>query len=126
MSEPVAAAVNEEDEKLLPIAALCDGQVKRMQENGRRYIYMEKLRFLVRDKDRVQHKDMQMDALLCLNHPNPTYPTKLFLPENLGLGLNWNENPFILGRAWATWSWRDVLPNQDPIDILAAHLKAFQ
>ena len=63
-----------------------------------------------------------MDALLCLNHNNPTYPTKLYLAEQVSATLNWNENAFILGRQWFTFSWKDVSPNQPIFDILAAHL----
>jgi hypothetical protein len=106
--------------ELISIAGLCAGRVTYMEEGGRRYVFMERLRFLVR---RVEK---QMDALLCLNYPNSTYPTKLFLPENLGLGLNWNETAYILARHWVTWSWKDVRPDQEPIAILAEHLRAFQ
>ena len=106
--------------KLSPISLICDGEVRSMEEAGRQYIYMQELRFLVKDKERV------MDALLCLNYPNRSYPTKLYLPENLGLGLNWNETAFVLGRAWQTWSWKDVSPNQPPLAILAGHLEAFR
>ena len=67
-----------------------------------------------------------MDALLALNSPNPSYPTRLFLPASLGLGLNWHETAYILGRAWVTWSWNNVPANQAPAAILADHLAAFQ
>ena len=83
-------------------------------------IYMEKLRFLVGTKQCV------MDAILCLNHDNATYPTKLYLAENVGGGLNWNESAYLLGRNWPTFSWRDVPANQPYIDILAAHLAALR
>lgn len=104
------------DQNLRPIAELCDGTVSFKAEGWRNLIYMEKLRFLVAGAQRV------MDALLCLNHNNPTYPTKLYLAENVGAGLNWNETAYLLGRNWHTYSWRDVTPNQPYIDILAAHL----
>lgn len=107
-----------EDSALAEIAAICDGEVRYMEEGERRYIYMEGLRFSVGGAEK------RMDALLCLNYPNPTYPTKLYLPEKLGCGLNWNETAYILTRHWCTWSWRDVPPDQRPIEILANHLKA--
>ena len=106
--------------ELAPIALICDGPVRYMEEGGRRYIHMVGLRFLLRGIEKT------MDALLCPNYPNPSYPTKLYLPANLGLGLNWNENAFILARPWFTWSWKDVSPSQSPIAILAGHLEAFR
>ena len=108
------------DPELAPIAALCAGRVQYMEESGLRYIYMEGLRFYVRGTER------QMDALLCLNYRNPGYPTRLYLPANLGLGLNWNENAYLLARSWFTWSWQGVSPNQPPLAILAGHLEALK
>jgi hypothetical protein len=107
-----------EDPDLLPIAELCDGQVSRRTDGWRHLIYMEGLRFLANG---VMQK---MDAVLCLNHNNPAYPTKLYLAEKVGEGLNWNETAYILARTWHTFSWRDVRFDQHPIDILAAHLAA--
>lgn len=112
-----AAALEKE---LLPIAELCTGKVCYMSEGAHRYIHMNGLHFLAKGKE--QH----MDALLCLNYHNSTYPTKLYLPQNLGLGLNWNENAYIFARQWFTWSWRGVTPNQTPFEILAGHLEAFK
>jgi hypothetical protein len=109
-------ANDDADPSLLPIAQLCDGKVSFKTEGWRKLIYMEKLRF------RVGSKQYVMDAILCLNHDNPTYPTKLYLAENVGGGLNWNESAYLLGRNWPTFSWRDVPANQPYIDILAAHL----
>jgi hypothetical protein len=101
---------------LLPIAQLCDGKVSFKTEGWRKLIHMEKLRF------RVGAKAYVMDAILCLNHDNPAYPTKLYLAENVGGGVNWNESAYLLGRNWPTFSWRDVVATQPFIDILAAHL----
>jgi hypothetical protein len=81
---------------------------------------MEGLRFWVRGEHR------QMDALLCVNYPNEAYPTKLYLPANLGLGLNWNETAYLLAKPWFTWSWRGVSPQQAPLATLAGHLEAFR
>jgi hypothetical protein len=106
--------------ELAPIAALCSGKAQYMNEGGRRYIFMQGLHFLVRGAER------QMDALLCLDWPNASYPTKLFLPANIGLGLNWNENAYILGKPWFSWSWKDVSRHQPPFAILAGHLEAFR
>jgi hypothetical protein len=106
--------------ELEPIAILCDGTVRYVQEAARNYIHMISLHFYVRGTE------THMDALLCLNYPNGNYPTKLYLPTNIGLGLNWNETAFILARAWHSWSWKGVAANQSPIAILAGHLEAFR
>ncbi len=106
--------------ELALVAELCAGGVRYMDEGGRPYIFMNGLRFLARGEKK------EMDALLCLKYPNPTYPTKLYLPTNLGLGLNWNETAYILAKNWFTWSWKDISPNQPPIAILADHLRAFR
>lgn len=110
----------EVDPELVPISMICSGKVVFMSEGVQRFIFMEQLRFLVRGQER------QMDALLALNNPNGGYPTKLWLPENLGLGLNWNESAYILARPWFSWSWSGVSPSQPPLAILAEHLRAFQ
>lgn len=105
-------------ETLRPIADLCDGEVSFRVDGWRRLIYMEGLHF------KVEGVDQKMDALLCLNHDNPSYPTKLYLAERLGAGLNWNESAFLMGRQWHTFSWSGVPPNLPYIEILAAHLAA--
>ena len=81
---------------------------------------MQGLRFLVRGTE------TQMDALLCLNYRNPTYPTRLHFPANLGLGLNWHETAYLFARSWFSWSWKDVSPGQAPLAILAGHLEALR
>jgi hypothetical protein len=91
-----------------------------MDASGLRYIYMPGLKFLVRGAER------QMDSLLCLNYPNGSYPTRLYLAEKIGLGLNWNDSPYLFARHWFSWSWKDVSPNQPPLAILAGHLEAFK
>lgn len=108
------------DSELETIAELCTGEVARKTEGQQSFIFMEGLHFTVRGEEK------EMDALLCLNYPNPTYPTKLYLSGQLGLGLNWNDTRSILGRTWFSWSWRDVTPDQPPIQILAGHLDAFR
>lgn len=114
----MSADVAESDAQLQPIAELCDGEVSFRTEGWRRLIYMQGLRFYVGGIER------KMDAVLCLNHDNPTYPTKLYLAEKVAGGLNWNETAYLLGRSWYTFSWRDVPANQPHIEILAAHLAA--
>ena len=106
--------------ELEPITWMCSGTVQYLDEAGRRYIYMRGLRFY------VGQTPQEMDALLAINWPNPSYPTRLFLPANLGHGLKWHETAYILGRSWVTWSWKDVNANQAPVVILADHLAAFQ
>jgi hypothetical protein len=102
--------------ELARIAAICAGKVTFRLDGWRRLIHMEGLRFLVGDTCRT------MDAVLCLNHDNGSYPTKLYLEENVGAGLNWNETAHLLGRSWVTFSWSGIQPNQPPFEILAAHL----
>jgi hypothetical protein len=64
-------------------------------------------------------REFVCEDILCLNYRNQSYPTKLYLPANLGLGLNWNETAYILGRPWFSWSWQGVSPAQPPLAILA-------
>jgi hypothetical protein len=106
------------DPPLRPIADLCDGEVSYRTDGWRQLIFMERLKFFANGSERT------MDALLCLNHNNPSYPTKLYLAERLGGSLNWNEEAYILGRRWFTFSWRDVPASLPYIDIVAAHLRA--
>lgn len=98
------------------ISALCDERASFHVDGWRHLIFMPKLRLLV---DGIERK---IDAVLCLNHDNPTYPTKLYLAEQVGVGLNWNETAYLLDRSWHTFSWRDVPSNLSPFEILAAHL----
>ena len=113
-----AEVLAQQDAGLRRIALLCDGEVSRKTDGNRDLLYMQSLRFFVTRTER------KMDALLWLNNPNATYPTRLYLPEKLGAGLNWHEDAYLLGRQWHTFSWRGVSPNQPLIDILAAHLMA--
>jgi hypothetical protein len=106
--------------ELVPVHTLCSGEVEYRTEGQRRFVFMKGLRFHAHGVPRV------LDALLCLNHNNPSYPTKLYLAENVGCGLNWNESAVIFGRQWFTYSWRDVLPGRPVIEILAMHLRAMQ
>jgi len=108
------------EEHLRPLRDICDGEVRFMIEGERRLIFMQNLHLFVNGTQRI------MDAVLCLNHNNPTYPTKLYLAEQLGCGLNWNETAFLLGRSWCTFSWRDVPSELSPIEILAAHLRPLE
>ena len=106
----------EVDADLCLVAELCEGEVSRRTDGWRQLIYMQGLRFLAGG---IEHT---MDAVLCLNHNNPTYPTKLYLAEKVGAGLNWNESAYMLGREWHTYSWSGVSPQLPPAEILAAHL----
>lgn len=115
----MAAEVVDLDERLIPIARLCDGEPSYRTEGWRQLIYMPGLRFYAGGG---QHK---MGAVLCLNHDNPTYPTKLYLETKVeGAGVNWHETAYLLGRQWHTFSWRDVSRDQSHVEILAAHLVA--
>ncbi|MER8843107.1 hypothetical protein NKH86_31370 [Mesorhizobium sp. M0913] len=99
------------------IRELCSGEVNFKTEGWRNLIFMQQLRLWVGNEVRVT------DAVLCLNHNNPTYPTKLYMAENVGGPVNWNEaNVPLLGRYWHSFSWRDVSPALPYHEILAAHL----
>jgi len=112
----VSALETPSEEQLDAIRDLCNGEVTYRQDGWRRLIHMEQLRFQAGGQPRA------MDALLVLNHDNSSYPTKLYLVENLGCGLNWNETAYILGRNWHTFSWSNVDPRLPPLEILANHL----
>ena len=104
------------EEELGAIRILCSGEATYHEDGWRQVIRMEALRM------QVQGQPREMDALIVLNHDNPTYPTKLYLAEKLDCGLNWNESHYILGREWHTFSWANVRNNQTPLEILADHL----
>lgn len=104
------------EEELDAIRTLCSGQVSYHEDGWRQVIHMEGLRFQAEGQLR------EMNGLIVLNHDNLTYPTKLYLAEKLGCGLNWNESHYILGQEWHTFSWSNVRSNQTPIAILADHL----
>jgi hypothetical protein len=108
-----------DDRELADIATMCSGPVQYMSANNMRYLYMGGLGFWVKGAH------TKMDALLCLNYTNPTYPTRLYLPNSLGLGLNWHESAYLFARQWHSWSWSGVRANQPLIAILAEHLRAF-
>jgi hypothetical protein len=105
-------------EEIRAIAELCDGEVSVRTDGWRRLIYMQGLRFI------AAGVPTKMDALLCLNHDNASYPTKLYLAEQVGAGVNWNESHYILDRQWHTFSWSGVLTTLPCPEILAAHLAA--
>jgi len=105
--------------ELEDIARMCSGTVQYMSGGNLRYLFMGGLSFMVKGAY------TKMDALLCLNYPNPSYPTRLYLPNSLGLNLNWHENAFLFARQWHSWSWSGVHANQPLIAILAEHLRAF-
>ncbi|MDE5442526.1 hypothetical protein GWG65_13920 [Bradyrhizobium sp. CSA207] len=114
----MSAVTDELDARLRPIAELCEGEVSFRKEGWRELILMKALRLVASG---AQHK---IDAILCLNHDNPTYPTKLYLAQPVGSDLNWNETVYLLDRSWHTFSWSNVSPDQPWFDILAAHLRA--
>lgn len=107
-----------DDEQLGAIQSLCAGDVTRRIDGWRQLIHMKGLRFMAAGQSR------EMDAILVLNHDNETYPTKLYLKDNVGCGLNWNETAFILGENWHTYSWANVPRDLPPVEILANHLAA--
>lgn len=66
-----------------------------------------------------------MEALVCLS-PRDGYPTRLFLSEPVaGKGQNWSVHN-ILGKAWHTCSWNNVVFTDTPTNVIAQHLRAFK
>jgi hypothetical protein len=106
--------------ELVPVSTLCGGNVEYRREGQSNFVYMQKLRF------RARGTAHEMDALLCLNHNNASYPTKLYLAENVGCNLNWNETPVLFGKQWHTYSWSGVSPGASVMEILAMHLRAME
>ncbi len=104
------------EEELNAIRPLCSGTVSYHEDGWRQVIRLEGMRISVQGQCR------EIDALIVLNHDNPTYPTKLYLAEPLGCGLNWNESHYILGHDWHTFSWANVPSDLAPVEILASHL----
>lgn len=104
------------EEELAAIRPLSAGQISYHEDGWRQVIRIVGLRI----PEQGQHREI--DALLVLNHDNANYPTKLYLAEQLGCGLNWNESHYILGRNWYTFSWSNVPNSHSPVEILAIHL----
>jgi hypothetical protein len=99
---------------------LCD-EVQGHTENGQPYLHLRALRLPPGCQPAV------VDALLCPG-PREGYPTRLFVSQPISSPTskagNWTAYQ-ILGRTWHSWSWRDVVANQRPVEMLAAHLRAF-
>lgn len=104
------------EDQLDAIRHLCTGEVSYRTDGWRQAIHMQGLRFM------ANGQNCEMDAVLVLNHDNATYPTKLYLEENVGCELNWNESAYILGANWHTYSWANVPSQLTPFEILANHL----
>jgi hypothetical protein len=103
-------------EQLLPLQELCQGEVRYERDAWRKFAIMNSLSISTPVGVEI------VDAMVCLNHDNQSYPTKLYLSRNLGAGLNWNECPVFFGKTWHTYSWAGISPQQTVIEILAGHL----
>ena len=114
-----AAAQAADNQEFADIAIMCTGPVRYMSANNMRYLFMGGLGFWVKGAH------TRMDALLCLNYGNASYPTRLYLPHTLGLNLNWHESAYLFARQWHSWSWSGIHANQPLLAILAGHLRAF-
>ena len=110
------------DEHVADLNLICAG-AKEMAECGSTYIFLPALHL----PEGCTPK--QVDALLRLSSTNTDYPTRLFLSQvvSSSSALNWNaSNVVILQRNWFAFSWRDVLNEGRPIEIVAQHLKALR
>ena len=97
---------------------LCRG-VHEVHEGGQLFLHLKGLRLP------PDCGPAEVDALLCL-HRRDGYESRLYLSERIvQKGANWTT-ACILDRPWHTWSWQGVSPQQRPIQVLAAHLKALQ
>src|SRR5712691_1176554 len=82
-------------------------------EGGREYVLLPGLKIT------TDSKLVVLDALLRPGE-HSGYPTRLFLAQPLpskGRGGGWSVHT-ICGRAWHTWSWRDVPKNLPLLQIL--------
>jgi hypothetical protein len=108
------------DEKLAGLRAICP-EVCSLSEGGKEYVSLPKL------KIPTDGNVIEMDALLRPGE-HSGYPTRLFLAQPLpskGRGGAWTVHQ-ICGRAWHTWSWRNV-PETLPLpQILLEHLWALR
>ena len=112
------------DPEIAGLEAVCPG-AKRLDEAGYRYVFLPQL------KVRVGQDVKVLDALLCIS-AHSGYPTRLFLQAQLtecptikGCPANWTQH-MILARNWWSWSWTGVSADLPAVQILLAHLKAFQ
>jgi hypothetical protein len=64
-----------------------------------------------------------MDVVLCPKGMGG-YVTRLLLERRIAekANLNWQQ-AMLLGRAWATWSWNQISPDQPWIRIFAEHAR---
>ena len=86
------------------------------EEGGLPYIFFPVLKFVSGDKMLV------MKALLCPAHGG-SYPTRLFLENQVpNRGENW-KNSRIRGHSWWVCSWKDVPASLPWLAILANHLR---
>lgn len=97
------------------LAAVC-ANATVMEEGGLTYIYLPRI---------VLPDGGEAEALLCLSGRDG-YPTRLFLSRQVnGKGNNWSVHR-IFDKAWHTWSWRDVVADLRPIEVLSSHLAALR
>lgn len=90
------------------------GNVTEYTEGGRRYLHLPRV---VLPGGCVP---AAAEGLLCMNERDG-YETRLFLSAQVNRGQNWTVHR-ILERNWHTWSWKGVLANQRPSQVLAGHL----
>ena len=98
--------------------ALCRS-AQAIHEGGQLFLYLKGLRLP------PDCGPSEVDALLCL-HRRDGYESRLYLSERIAQkGSNWTT-ACILDRQWHTCSWQGVSALQRPVQVLAAHLRAFQ
>jgi hypothetical protein len=98
---------------------------KLLFENGKPLIFLPRL------KIRVGSTIKTIDALLCPSE-HSGYMTRLFLAEPIsecqsikGQPANWSVHQ-LLSKMWHTWSWQNVPADLPILQILIAHVKAFE
>jgi hypothetical protein len=87
-------------------------------EAGQTFVSLPGLKIPVGDTLLERH------ALLTLQE-HSGYTSRLFLSEPIpGHGTGWTIHT-VLGRAWHTPSWNNVMPGR-PIEMLLSHLRAYR
>lgn len=107
------------DEMLNEVRKLFCSQAAVMTEANLTYIHLPLLKLPASNTPEA------VEALVCLSSRDG-YTTRLFFTEPIvAKGQNWS-NHNILGKAWYTCSWNNVMFNGRPADVIAQHLRAFK
>lgn len=106
------------DEMLNEVKKLFCQNAKVLVEAGLTYIHLPSLTLP------AGNTPAAMEALVCLNQRDG-YTTRLFFSAPVtAKGQNWTVHN-ILGKAWHTCSWNNVIFTNRATDVIAQHLRAF-